>query len=180
VARQLRKCVYAGSFDPLTEGHMYMIREGARLFDILVVALGVNPAKHCTFSVADRLAVIRESVGDIPNVEVDEFGAAYLVQYAASVGAGYILRGLRSQQDYEFESTMRHVNADINGEITTVFLMPPREFREISSSFVKGLVGPEGWKDVVRPYVPPAVYRLLLRSDIIWPWQSGGPDSPAD
>jgi pantetheine-phosphate adenylyltransferase len=180
MAENQRKCVYAGSFDPLTEGHMYMIRQGALLFDLLVVALGVNPEKHYTFSVEERLEVLRASTEEIPNVRIDTFENQYLVRYAESVGACYILRGLRSAHDYEFESTMRHVNADIDPEITTVFLMPPRNIREISSSFVKGLVGPEGWQDVVRPYVPPAVYELLLRARMRWPHKSGGGESPVD
>lgn len=176
----IRKCVYAGSFDPLTEGHMYMIREGARLFDELVVAVGTNPAKHSTFSQEERLDTIRESVRDMPNVSVASFGPVYLVQYAVSIGAQYILRGLRSAHDYEFESTMRNVNSDINPEITTVFLMPPRQFREISSSFVKGLIGPDGWQNVVRPYVPPAVYAMLLRTKFTWPHRTAGHESPVD
>jgi len=180
LTRQIKKCVYAGSFDPLTEGHMYMIREGAKLFDILVVAVGINPDKHYTFSEDERLNVIRQCTGEIPNVEVDIFKGLYLVTYAKSIGAGYILRGLRSQEDYEYERSMRHVNADMNPAITTVFLMPPRNLCEISSSFVKGLVGPKGWQAVVKPYVPGPVYKLLLLKDISWPGESGGAECRSD
>ena len=177
---QSHKCVYAGSFDPLTDGHMFMIREGAKLFDQLVVALGINPAKTYTFSEEDRLRVLNDCTQGIANVEVDRFEGAYLVNYAAAIGAGYILRGIRTQHDYEFERTMRQVNGDINSSITTVFMIPPRHLCELSSSFVKGLVGPEGWRELVKQYVPEPVYELIMRSKIAWPNQSGGPDHPGE
>lgn len=180
MTRPLKKCVYAGSFDPLTEGHMYMIREGAKLFDVLIVALGINPAKRYTFTEEDRIAVLKECTQGISNVEVTQFKGAFLVSYASSIGAGYILRGIRTQHDYEFERTMRQINADINPDIGTVFMIPPRHLCELSSSFVKGLVGPQGWERMVEQYVPKPVYDLILRSEISWPHQTGGSDHPGD
>ena len=84
------------------------------------------------------------------------------MNYARSLEADYIVRGIRTQADYEYERGMRYINSDLNSNITTIFLMPPREIVEISSSFVKGLVGPEGWRDVVKRYVPDAVYQKFL------------------
>ena len=176
----MKRAVYAGSFDPLTEGHMYMIREGARLFDDLIVAVGTNPLKSYTFSLRDRIEIIRESIRDIPNARVDKFPGKYLVDYARSVDAGYLLRGIRTEEDYIVERTMRNVNSDMSPGICTVFLMPPREYAEVSSSFVKGLVGPEGWEEVVRKYVPDAAYRQLLKKQPKWPDQSAGPESGLD
>ncbi|HOX37253.1 MAG TPA: pantetheine-phosphate adenylyltransferase [Candidatus Brocadiia bacterium] len=158
-----RRAIYAGSFDPLTEGHMYMIREGAKLFDQLVVAVGSNPDKRYTFPAEERIAVIAESVKDVTNVSVAQFQGKFLVDFASDIGASYLLRGIRTEEDYTFERTMRNVNADMNPKITSVFLMPPREFAEVSSSFVKGLVGPVGWEKIVRKYVPPAAFDLLVR-----------------
>lgn len=159
-----RKAVYGGSFDPLTNGHMFMIREGARLFDELVVAIGVNPEKRYTLPLADRLALLRECVQGMGNVSVDSFANRYLVEYAGSIGAQYMLRGLRMESDFAYERTMRNVNADMDGGIVTVFLMPPRELADVSSSFVKGLVGPKGWEKIVRRFVPPPVLRCMRRS----------------
>ncbi len=158
-----RKAVYAGSFDPVTSGHLYMIREGARLFDEFTVAVGTNPDKTYTFTVAERLEMLRAATEGVPNVEIVEMPKVYLVDFARSVGASYVLRGVRNESDYLLERTMRNVNADIADEITTVFLMPPREIAEVSSSFVKGLVGPAGWERVVEAYLPPEVLDVFRR-----------------
>ena len=100
------------------------------------------------------------------------------MRYAESKGAGYVLRGIRSEEDYRFEHAMRNVNEDMAPAVTTVFLVPPREICEVSSSFIKGLVGVEGWREVVKPYVPAPVYEKLLGSEIRWTEQSaGGEDS---
>ena len=173
-------CVYGGSFDPPTQGHMYMIGKGAQLFGKLIVAVGTNPNKRCAFTAEERVELLRACTEEYPNVEVDHFEGLFLVAYAESVGANYILRGIRSQQDYEFERAMRNVNEDLKPEITTVFLMPPREICEVSSSFVKGLVGPEGWEDVIKPYVPPAVHEKLLMTTVRWHRQSAGPEDASD
>ncbi|SRR6266704_3535426 len=161
--KKTRLCVYAGSFDPLTVGHLWMIEQGALLFGRLIVALGINPEKHYTFTLEDRLAMLRESLRHFRNVSVTSFSTAYLIDYAQSVGATHILRGIRSESDYEYERTMRNINGDLDSSICTVFLMPPRDIAEVSSSMVRGLVGPRGWQSVVRKYVPVAVYRRFLK-----------------
>jgi len=158
----MRKAVYAGSFDPITNGHLWMVEEGARLFDELVVAVGVNPDKRAEFDVTERLEMIKASLAEHPGVGVESFENRYLVDYAASLGAQYVLRGIRSQSDYEFECGMRRVNEDLKPEVTTVFLIPPREIAEVSSSLVRGLIGPQGWQQVVRGYVPPPVFEVLV------------------
>jgi pantetheine-phosphate adenylyltransferase len=163
-ARKKPMAVYAGSFDPLTIGHLWMIEEGVRLFGGLVVAIGVNPAKHPTFSLDDRLAMLRAAVEHLSGVRVTRFGSQYLIDYAREVGATHILRGIRSQADYEFERVMRNINSDLDSGITTVFLMPPRDIAEISSSMVRGLIGPRGWQKVIRQYVPGAVYSRLVET----------------
>lgn len=161
-ASRQRTAVYAGSFDPPTMGHMWMIRKGAELFDRLIVAVGINPNKSYTFTVHERTEMLRECVTGMRNVEVDNFERQFLVRYAHAAGAAYVLRGIRSDEDYRFEHTMRNVNEDMEPEVTAVFLIPPREICEVSSNFVKGLVGFEGWKGAVRPYVPAPVYTRLL------------------
>ena len=161
--RLRRRAVYAGSFDPLTTGHLYMIQEGARLFDELVVAIGTHPEKRYTFNLHERLDALARCVARIPNVRIGHFENKFLVDYAQSAGARYILRGIRNAQDFEYERTMRQVNGDLKSSITTVFLMPPRELAELSSSFVKSLVGPRGWEQVVKAYLPAPVYRDFLR-----------------
>jgi len=161
--RPRRLGVYAGSFDPLTIGHLWMIEEGARVFEHLIVAVGVNPDKKSTFTVEERLTMLRESCRSFRNVSIAAYSNLYLIDYAESVGATHILRGIRSAGDYEFERTMRNINGDLDPRICTVFLMPPRDIAEVSSSLVKGLIGPKGWRTIVKKYVPPPVYRRLLK-----------------
>jgi pantetheine-phosphate adenylyltransferase len=157
-----RRAVYAGSFDPITNGHLWMIAEGARLFDELIVAIGINPDKKYLFSLEERLIMLREALKPFTNVRVASFENLFLVHYAREVNAGFILRGIRNEVDYGYERGMRYINAELNGEVLTTFLMPPREYAEISSSFVKGLVGPAGWQQVVAKYVPPGVHAKFV------------------
>jgi pantetheine-phosphate adenylyltransferase len=160
--KQQRLGVYAGSFDPPTIGHLWMIEQGVRLFDCLIVAVGINPEKKYTFSLEARLEMLRDSTKKFRNVSVASFSNRYLIHYAQSVGATHILRGIRSESDYEFERTMRNINGDLDDDICTVFLMPPRGIAEVSSSMVRGLIGPVGWQKIVRKYVSDAVYTKLL------------------
>lgn len=162
----VRKAVYAGSFDPLTNGHLWMIEQGSKLFDELIISIGIRPEKKdkYTFSLDERLEMIRQTTKDFPNITADHFENKFLFKYARQIGARYILRGIRNKDDYEDEKTMRVVNGDLALDIQTVFLMPPKEVVDISSGFVKDLVGPEGWEDVVRRYVPDIVYKKFLEN----------------
>ena len=158
----MKKAVYAGSFDPMTNGHLWMVEQGSKLFDELVVAIGINPEKRYHFSLEERLQMLNDCVSELPNVKVDSFKSQFLVRYARQIGADYVLKGIRNEDDYQFERGMRNINRDLDQGIETVFLMPPREFAEISSSTVKGLVGPVGWEEVVRQYVPGPVIDKYL------------------
>jgi len=158
----MRRAVYAGSFDPITNGHLWMVENGSRLFDELIVAIGENPEKKYTFPFDERIRVLRDSAKRIPNVTVSSFENQFLVNYARTVDAHFILRGIRDSRDYEYERGMRHINDDLQSSITTVFLIPPREIAEVSSSLVKGMIGPMGWQDIVRRYVPAPVFDLLV------------------
>lgn len=137
-----------------------MALEAAKLFN-LIVAVGINPTKKCMFTVDERIAMLQETVGDRV-AKITSFDNRYLVEYAKSVGAKYIIRGIRNETDYEFERGMRHVNADLDSEVSTIFLMPPRDLAEVSSSMVKAMIGPDGWERVVARYVPGSVIRKLV------------------
>lgn len=162
----LKKGVYAGSFDPITNGHLWIIKQGVKLFDELVLAIGVNPEKKYTFSLDERVKMLKETTRQWKNIKIDTFENQFLVSYAKSIGARYILRGIRSEEDYEYERAMRHINSDLAPKIVTVFLMPPREIAEVSSSLVKSLVGPEGWQEVIKRYVPKPVYKRFLDREV--------------
>lgn len=160
--------VYAGSFDPPTNGHVWMIERGARLFGRLIVAVAQNPEKAYTFPLETRLGWLEEICGGHANVEVADIQNRFLARYAADVGAGYILRGIRDEEDYRYERGMRYINSDLNADLTTVFLMPPRGLGQVSSSFVKSMIGPSGWEPIVEGYVPGVVFADLRD------WSRGG------
>ena len=158
----MQTAVYAGSFDPPTNGHLWMISQGLALFDRLVVAIGQNPSKNYVFSTEERINLLRSSIPSCERLTITHFDNRYLVDYAKEVGAEFILRGIRSPGDYEYERVMRHINSDMAPDINTVFLMPPREMAELSSSMVMGMVGPEGWGKTVRRYLPSPVFDALV------------------
>ena len=157
----MRTAVYAGSFDPPTNGHLWMIERGLELFDRLIVAIGDNPAKSYSFTVEERLELLRSSAPNNERLTIEFFNNRYLVDFAKYKNAQYILRGIRSPHDYEYERVMRHINSDMAPDITTTFLMPPRDIAEVSSSMIKSLTGPDGWEETVRRYVPGPVFTAL-------------------
>jgi pantetheine-phosphate adenylyltransferase len=111
--------------------------------------------------VDERIEMLNAVTQGFNKLKVDMFSNQFLVNYAQSVDANYIVRGIRTASDYEYERTMRYINTDLHPDITTIFLLPPREYAEVSSTMVKGLVGPRGWETVIRQYVPDPVYRKL-------------------
>ena len=132
-----KKALYTGSFDPLTYGHLDMIQRAAKMFDELVVGVIANPAKKPLFTVEEREAMIRDVVGDIPNVRVDHF-TGLLADYVNSEGFDIVVRGLRATTDFEYELQMAHMNARLfKDKVETIFLMTQPEYSFISSSMMK-------------------------------------------
>lgn len=158
--------IYAGSFDPPTLGHLWMIRQGASMFDELVVALAVNPEKKPFLSTAERRAALQEMLAEVPErdrVRVETVSHGFLVDFAREAGATHLLRGVRNSTDFEYEKTMARVNARMEPGIRTVFLMPPGELEEVSSSLVRGFVGVPGWERWVAACVHPSVFERISR-----------------
>ena len=135
-----RICVYPGSFDPLTVGHLDIIRRAAGMFDRVIVAVLFNPAKTGCFTVAQRLEMIRLACADIPQAEADSFDGL-LVDYLRLKGARHVIRGLRTSADFESEKTMAYINAALLPGMETVFLPARPEHMHISSSAVRELAG---------------------------------------
>ena len=131
-----RLAVYPGSFDPLTNGHVDIIRRGARLFDRIVVAVLVNQEKSSMFSVDERVETARTVFAAQPNVEIDRFDGL-LVEYAQRRAANVIVRGLRAVSDFEYELQMALMNRRLNEAIETVFMMPAEPYTYVSSRLVK-------------------------------------------
>lgn len=131
--------VFPGSFDPITVGHVDIIKRAANVFDRVIVAILDNPGKGEEFSVEDRLVLIRDAISDIPNAEADS-SRGLLVDYCRSVGANVIVRGLRTGGDVDYEATLEEVNTRIAPEISTVYLISKAEYAHISSSLVRQLM----------------------------------------
>jgi len=128
--------VYPGTFDPMTRGHMDIIRRGAKLVDRLVIGVTTNPSKSPMFTVEERLATVVRETADIPGVSVVSFDKL-LMDFAESQGAGVIVRGLRAVADFEYEYQMAGMNQQLNNRIETVFLMADVALQPIASRLVK-------------------------------------------
>ena len=131
-----RLAIYPGSFDPPTRGHEDLIRRSLSLCDRLIVAVATNVAKQSLFSVDERLALLRTVIGDEPRVEVRNF-EGLLVEFARSVGATMVVRGLRAVTDFDFEFQMALMNRTLEPTLETVFLVPPPDLTFLSSSLVR-------------------------------------------
>lgn len=153
-----RHAVYAGSFDPPTLGHTAIIERASRLYDRVTVAIGVNPAKKGLFSVEEREEMLRQALGNLPNIQVEAF-SGLLIDYCQRKGAGVIVRGLRLLTDFEYEFQLGLANRDLAPSIETVYMFTEAKHVYISSSLVKEIA--QNWGDFSR-YVPPAVKTALL------------------
>ena len=134
----MKIAIYPGSFDPITSGHLNIIRRAANIFDQLIVCVMVNSAKSPMFSKEERVDMIRQVVGDIPNVDVDS-SDELLAEYAKRKGSCVIVKGLRAGSDFENEFQMALINHKINPNLDTMFLTSEHQYMYLSSSTVKEL-----------------------------------------
>jgi len=150
----MKVAVYPGTFDPITLGHLDIIRRGAHLVDKLVIGVTTNPSKEPMFGVAERLAMVRREVEGVPGtIEVVEFDSL-LMEFAERQGATAILRGLRAVADFEYEFQMAGMNQQLNDNIETVFLMADASLQPIASKLVKEIARFGG---AIDKFVTPAV-----------------------
>ncbi len=134
-----RIAIYPGSFDPLTNGHLDIIRRGIKVFDEIIVAVAKNVSKQTIFTPEERVEQIREIFRNTPQVKVDHF-QGLLVDYAKKIGTNILLRGMRSVSDFEYELQMAIANKTLNPEIETVFMVTDSKYSHISSSLIKEIV----------------------------------------
>jgi pantetheine-phosphate adenylyltransferase len=158
-----RHAVYAGSFDPVTLGHVDVVRRGARLFERLVVGIGINPDKQPLFTPDERVALMQEIFSDLPNVEVICF-EGLTVEFVRQQHAAVMLRGVRTVSDIELEFTMTLTNRALEPGIETVFLMASDRFSHISSTLIKQIaqMGGEEGDRLLKDFVPEPVIAPLL------------------
>jgi pantetheine-phosphate adenylyltransferase len=155
--------VYPGSFDPITNGHVDILRRSLGLFEKVIVALAENVRKQPLFSVAERTDMVRQSIGDDPRVEIDSF-EGLLVDYARRRGAKVVIRGLRAIADFEYEFQLAHMNRHLAPDVETLFLMTSDESFYVSSSLVKEVAAMGG--DIARIAPAPVVEALKKKFKI--------------
>jgi pantetheine-phosphate adenylyltransferase len=153
----MRHCIYPGTFDPITYGHLDVLARAAKLFDRVTVAIAENAGKRPLFTTAQRLELVGVNVRRFPNVSVTSFGGL-LVDFALAQQADAIIRGLRALSDFEFEFNMALMNRHLQPKIETIFVMPNEQFSYTSSSLVKQVAKFGG---DVGHFVPPDVAAAL-------------------
>lgn len=157
--REMKRAIYPGSFDPVTNGHLDVVERARKLFDEVIVAVAQNDEKQALFSLEERLDMLKQTVGRFDNVRVAQFDGL-LVEFARAEQAAAVIRGLRAVSDFEFEFQMALMNRKLEGSVETLFLMPKEEYTYLSSRLVKEIARLGG--DVSK-FVPGVVAAALGR-----------------
>lgn len=155
---EMKTAIYPGTFDPITRGHIDMVRRAAPLCDRLIVGVARSTPKNVWFTLAERVELVEDAFAGLPNVEVRTF-EGLLVDFAKASGAGFLIRGVRAFSDFEYELQMALINRKLAPEVETLFLMPAEEYSYVSSSRVREIAALGG--DVTR-YVTPRTCEAML------------------
>src|SRR6266404_7121612 len=153
----MRRAIYPGSFDPVTNGHCDVVERARKLFDEVIVAVAQNDEKQPLFSLEERLELLKQTVGKIDNVRIAQFDGL-LVDFARTEKANAVIRGLRAVSDFEFEFQMALMNRKLEGTVETIFLMPKEEYTYLSSRIIKEIAQLGG---DVSSFVPGIVAKAL-------------------
>ena len=155
----MKTAVYPGTFDPITNGHIDIIKRALNIFDKVIIAISVDSTKNPFFTVEERIKMISEAVKDIQRIEIDSF-SGLLVDYAKKTNAIAVIRGLRAVSDFEYEFQMALMNRRLNENIETVFLMPGEKYTYLNSSIVKEVASLGG---DISDFVPENVKKELKK-----------------
>lgn len=158
----MKIAIYPGSFDPITKGHLDILKTGAEIFDKVIIAVARNSEKKGFLPIEERVKLIKESVRDLENVEVDSF-EGLTIEYAKKQGAKVLIRGLRAVSDFEYELQLSQANSSLSSEIKTVFLTTKPKYNFISSSTIKEIYLNNG--DISK-FVPEPVYEYLKNRNV--------------
>lgn len=153
----MKKAIYPGSFDPVTNGHLDIVHRATKLFDELVITVAIQRDKEPLFTLQERMDMIRECVGEYDNVEVTSTDQL-IVEYARDIGARALIRGLRFVSDIEYEFQMAWMNRHLNEEVITVFLMTDAKYTHLNSTLIKEVFGLGG---DISDFVPSHVVKRL-------------------
>jgi pantetheine-phosphate adenylyltransferase len=173
----MKHALYPATFDPFTTGHFEILKQAELLFDKITLAVAVNPEKKPRFSLETRLDFLRDiaqsrssswlttpTVVDVAHYDITGVDGVYTVDFADHIQAQYLIRGLRSISDFDYEYQMAQVNRGIHPGIRTIFFVADEKFAKISSSLVRGLIGPKNWQNVVKEYIPEPMWVRFLTS----------------
>jgi pantetheine-phosphate adenylyltransferase len=157
------RAMYPGTFDPFTNGHNDLVRRACRIFDHVVVAIAANPGKAPLFTLEQRMALARQVLADVPNVEVAGY-SGLTVNFAREHRLNAIVRGLRAVSDFEFEFQLATMNRHLSDEVETVFLTPTEQFNFISSTLIREIASLGGdIREFVHPLVAEAIGQRLAK-----------------
>lgn len=160
--------VISGSFDPITNGHAWLVAESSLLVDELHVVMAVNPEKKYAFPEAKRLALVQTVIDDLRlpvPVTVHVLGLVLLVDFAQSIGANRLIRGLRNSEDLAYERRMAQINRKLCPKIPTIYVASPAALSDLSSSSVRSLLAIAGWERIVSDHVHPIVLEALIQKE---------------
>ncbi len=163
----MKKVIYPGTFDPVTNGHIDVIKRASELFDQVVVTVAINPVKKAMFTVAERVEMLEKSLENFENVYVDSFDGL-VVEHGREIGAVGIIRGLRAISDFEYEFQMALMNRKLNNQLITIFLMPHEKYTYLNSTIIRNLAQ---FNADVSEFVPPVVVQKLKEK---WNENNGG------
>lgn len=170
----MKKIGFSGTLDPITNGHMWVIQEARAMADEVVVLVSHNPFKKPRFSDEERKVIVEQSLAaqGWTDVSVMIVRGDYTARAARRHGIDYLIRGLRNTADFDYENLIQQANQDVLQGAKTLFVMPPRDLGSVSSSFVRGLIGPVGWHAHVKKFVPAPAYRAVILDWLARDWQS--------
>lgn len=165
---------FSGTLDPITNGHMWVIGEARSIADEVLVFLSENPVKQPQFSAEERKRIIEQSAQERGwnNVQVVIVKGDYTARAAKKHGADYLIRGIRTTADFDYENLIQQTNVDVLQGAKTIFVMPPRDLGSVSSSFVKALEGPVGWNWTMKKFVPAPAYQAWILGWLRREWEA--------
>lgn len=157
--------LFPGSFDPMTNGHLNLIERSAKLFDEVIIGVFINTSKQTLFTPEEKKYLIEEATKEMPNVRVIMQETQLTVESAKSLGANFLIRGIRNVKDYEYEKDIAKMNQHLAPEIETVFLLAEEPYAHVSSSLLKEVLRFGG---DVSDYLPPSIYHALKQKKNDW------------
>lgn len=159
----LKRIGFAGTFDPITKGHLWVIEEAEQLADEVVILIAQNNSKQHMFSVEQRKVIIEQSLleGGYLKSKVEIVDNEYTATYAKSHNIDYLIRGIRSTVDFDYENVLQQANTSVLQGAKTLFVMPPRDLGSVSSSFVKSLIGPKGWQFYIKQFLTDSAFEAI-------------------